>query len=298
MRKSMVDNSRIISATPAKPSWLRRAFSYGLNGWERILFGLIGFACLILCFRALLSNQITAGSALFGMAFFSFFYSNLARFKRFRGLGFEAELWEDKQKEAADLIDRLKGIVSTYTREIVMGNVMRGRLGGSENWEKRWALFDELTGKHTELGQKIDFSPLKHEMDSIFIFDICHPLSGSIRRSIEKATSLVSKNLHKKYGSPISDNEGWNADHAALREVHASLEGELFKRAESENIAQALLNLAEDAQAKLTAAFSVEPEFDPLVLERLSSMSEIISSRPITVSPKLIEWAEWRNDPY
>jgi hypothetical protein len=136
-----------------------------LNGWERILFGLVGFACLILCFRALWSGQITAGVALFGMAFFSFFYSNLARFKRFKGLGFEAELWEDKQKEAADLIDRLKGIVSTYTREIVMGNVMRGRRGGGEDWEKRWALFDELTGKHTELGQDIDFSPLKREMD-------------------------------------------------------------------------------------------------------------------------------------
>jgi hypothetical protein len=57
--------------------------------------------------------------------FLQFFYSNLARFKRFKGLGFEAELWEDKQKEAADLIDRLKNVVAIYSREVVMAQVSR-----------------------------------------------------------------------------------------------------------------------------------------------------------------------------
>jgi hypothetical protein len=292
----MIEKSRNPFATSAKPSWLKRACSYVLSGWERILFGCVGFLCLVLCLRALLSSQITAGSVLFGMAFFSFFYSNLARFKRFKGLGFEAELWEDKQKEAADLIDRLKGIVSTYTREIVMGNIMRGRWGGGGEWESRWALFDELTGKHSELGQEIDFTALKYEIDSVFIFDICNPLADSSRRSIEKAKSTVIGNLTQKYGSPVTDVDRWNADHAALREVHSNLEGELFKRAGKEDIAQAILKLAEDARAKLTAAFSVTPEFNPMVLERLRSMSKIICNRPITVSPELIDWAEWRND--
>jgi hypothetical protein len=72
----------------------------------------------------------------------------------------------------------------------------------------------------------------------------------------------------------------------------------LFKRAENEDVAQALLNLAEDARAKLKAAFSIEPEFDPMVLERLKAMSKIIGNRPITVSPELIEWAEVRDYPY
>lgn len=262
----------------AHPVWIRRA----------------ALPCLVLSRSVDGPNNGWFGAVRHGLLQLLLFH--LARFKRFKGLGFEAELWEDKQKEAADLIDRLKGIVSVYTREIVMGDVMRGRWGGGEGWEKRWALFDELTGKHTELGQDIDFSSLKHKVDSIFIFDICNPLADSIRRSIEKAKSDVSKNLHQKYGSPITDIEGWNADLAALREVHAKPEGELFKRAESEDVAQALLDLAEDARAKLAATFSVEPKFDPMVLERLRSMSEIINSRPITVSLELNEWAEWRND--
>jgi preprotein translocase subunit SecY len=32
----------------------------------------------------------------------------LAKFKRFKGFGFEAEMWEEKQEEAAVLVDELK----------------------------------------------------------------------------------------------------------------------------------------------------------------------------------------------
>jgi hypothetical protein len=63
-------------------------------------------------------EQMTNAGIVFGLGFLSFIYANVARFKRFKGLGFEAELWEDKQKEAADLIDRLKNVVSIYTREV------------------------------------------------------------------------------------------------------------------------------------------------------------------------------------
>ena len=78
-------------------------------------------------------------------------------------MGFEAELWEDKQKEAADLIDRLKNIVKVYTHEIVMMKVMAGRWNDGPQWQSRWALYEELVGEHDTLGQKIDFLPLYSE---------------------------------------------------------------------------------------------------------------------------------------
>ena len=68
-------------------------------------------------------EQMTNAGIVFGLGFLSFIYANVARYKRFKGLGFEAELWEDKQKEAADLIDRLKNVVSIYTREVILGKV-------------------------------------------------------------------------------------------------------------------------------------------------------------------------------
>ena len=92
--------------------------------WEQAFFGIVGVAFLAFSFIGLLGGDVAGASATFAMAFFSFIYANISRFKRFKrfkGLGFEAELWEDKQKEAEQLIDRLKAVVSVYTREIVMG---------------------------------------------------------------------------------------------------------------------------------------------------------------------------------
>jgi hypothetical protein len=262
-----------------------------LGNWERIFFGLVGFTCLLFSLKLLYNDQIASGSAIFGIGFLSFLYSNLARFKKFKGLGFEAELWEDKQKEAASLIDQLKGIVSAYTREIVMGNVMRGRWGGGrDRWVDRWSLFEELTRKHTELGQDIDFSQLKHDVDSVFIFDICSPLASSVRQAIDKGKADAQQQLSQKYGSPIIDLEGWNSDSAKLREIESTFDN-LFERAKDQNIAQAILDAAAIAQTKLKSSFSLSLEYDAEVMDRLESMAKLIQHRPVSITPQLIEWS-------
>jgi len=98
-------------------------------------------------------------------------YSKLTRFKKFKGLGFEAELWEDKQKEAAALIDRLKSIVNIYTRELVMGRVMQGRWGAVYKWADHWRLYDELVMQHSQIGQEIDFSDLRRQVYGLMAYD-------------------------------------------------------------------------------------------------------------------------------
>ena len=262
-----------------------------LSNWERIFFGLVGFTCLLFSLKLLYNDKITSGSAIFGIGFLSFLYSNLARFKKFKGLGFEAELWEDKQKEAADLIDQLKSIVSAYTREIVMGNVMRGRWGGGgDQWTDRWALFEELTRKHTELGQDINFSQLKHDVDSVFIFDICSPLSSSVRQAIEKCKADAHQQIRQRYGSPITDLEGWNSDLAKLNDVDSVFDL-LFERAKTENIAQIVLDTAAIAQTKLQSSFSLTLEYEPELIERLEAMIQVIQHRPIAVTQQLIDWS-------
>jgi hypothetical protein len=228
------------------------------------------------------------------MSFFSFFYSNLTRFKKFKGLGFEAELWEDKQKEAADLIDRLKSIVTVYTREIVMNKVMRNRWSSGKEWQERWEVYDELTGKHAELGQNIDFSSLKREVDRVFIFDMCSPLASSIRRKIEKAKATSAEKIRSKYSSIVSDIEGHNTDHAKLGEINSKIE-DLFGASETEHIAQLILELAEDSKSKLIKWFDTDPEYEDFTIDRLQQISILIQGGPIVVTPKLIDWAEWQD---
>jgi hypothetical protein len=87
-------------------------FKWVSNNWERVLFSCLGLIFLAFSVFYLKGRSVPESSASFAMGFLCFLFASVARFKRFKGLGFEAELWEDKQKEAAELIDRLKAIVA------------------------------------------------------------------------------------------------------------------------------------------------------------------------------------------
>lgn len=269
---------------------MNRVWRYLRDGWERLLFGCVGAACLVFTFAFLWHSQVPAASAVFAMAVFSFFYSNLARFKRFKGLGFEAELWEDKQKEAADLIERLKRVVTVYTREIVMNNVMRGRIGGA-GWKKSWELLDELESRHLELGQEIDFSDLKMDVENTFISDLCYPSALSVTQSIEAAKSKALRDAGAQFGSPIKDIDGYRRLNENLQSI-VSEDDALFVDFGAKNVASSILEIARNAQAKLLDDFGVELNFKAGVIERLEAVAALIDNRPIKVTDELINWAD------
>jgi hypothetical protein len=263
------------------------------QNWERILFGIVGFICLGFTLSFLINRQVAGASAVFAMAVFSFFYSNLSRFKKFKGLGFEAELWENKQKEAADLISRLKSVVAIYTREIVMGNVMRGRWGGGvdESWQKRWALLEELKGQHSELGQDIDFTELHRDVENVFIFDLCHPLANAIYQSIEEGKSLALNQARRKAGSTATDIDQYGRHIKDVNSIESGYD-DLFDRAKTENIAQSLLHLFAAAKLALENRYNVQCEIDPNTLSRLTIIKDAIRIRPVVITPELLSWTE------
>jgi Na+-transporting methylmalonyl-CoA/oxaloacetate decarboxylase gamma subunit len=59
-------------------------------------------------YLAILDRSAPTITAVLGIGVLFMFLLLLAKFKRFKGLGFEAEMWEEKQEEAAALIDSLK----------------------------------------------------------------------------------------------------------------------------------------------------------------------------------------------
>lgn len=270
---------------------IKAAWRWVCEYWERVLFALVGLACLGFSFRYLYYDNITSASATFVVAFFSFIYANLARFKKFKGMGFEAELWEDKQREAADLIERLKNVVSIYTREAVMSKVMRGRLGGGADWKGNWALYDELASQHDALGQKIDFSDLKRRMDGTFLFDVCVPLSQSMQSAIQNAKTKAQETINKAFGSPITDSAGYSERVKSLHSISYKMD-DMYERAEHENIAQEILDKAKAASDSLRKNFAIEPKFDAEVIAKLEKVAALHNKRPIEITGELIALAD------
>lgn len=258
-----------------------------------MLFSAVGLFCLFFTLKFVTIGQIASASAAFAMAFFSFFYSNLSRFKKFKGLGFEAELWEEKQKEAEDLIGKLKNIVFIYTREVMMGNIMRGRWGGDNNWAKHWALFDELRHQHAELQQDLDFSSLKNQIDSVFIFDLCSPIGSYVRTSIERAKAEAGQKISEKFGSPVVDIAGHSAAYSVLNDIEASI-SDLFERSQTDNIAELITEIAKNAKIRLEISFDIVLNFNELAMQRLQDISLKIESRPLLITDEILGWADDR----
>lgn len=257
------------------------------NHWEQAFFGTVGLAFLTFSFVGLLNGDVAGSSATFAMAFFSFFYANISRFKRFKGLGFEAELWEDKQREAEQLIDRLKAVVSVYTREIVMGRVKRGRWGDGEDWSENWNVYSELVEKHSDLGQEIDFTDLKRSMDQYFILDMITPQVDGIRKPILDGRNKATKFIQEEFGSPIKDIAGYSGRIGQLNEIPENLEN-MFKISQEGDLAARVLDWGKVCQEKLEKNFSVKIEFDVEVIEALEDISRIYRAGPIVVTPELI----------
>ncbi|WP_417844312.1 hypothetical protein [Thalassospira sp.] len=259
--------------------------------WERILFSIVGFTLIIYALRLIYLEKITTASAVFGIGFLSFIYANVSRFKKFKGLGFEAELWEDKQKEAADLIDRLRFVVSIYTREIILGKVKQGRLGPANSWKDRWKLYNDLISEHTVLGQKIDFADVKKEMDDYFLFDLTYPRTDKIRRAISEKKNVAQQKIDAEFGTPIRDISKHRVRVTQLKSIKDRIENPLETSA-SGNLAQVYLNIFNTAKQTLKRDFDINLQIEDEIIETLEELSQLYQHRPVVITNRLIQLAD------
>ncbi len=261
------------------------------ENWERVLFSIVGLILLVYALHLIFVDQITNAGVVFGLGFFSFIYANVSRFKRFKGLGFEAELWEDKKKEAEGLIERLKDVVSIYTREVVLGKVKEGRWSSGVKWSERWKLYEDLVTQHNTLGQKIDFSDLKKVIDQYFIFDLCLPEMHLVNDSIRNGHTEAGQKISLEFGNPIADSEGYSKRLSQLHAIPAEIR-DPFEISQKGDLAAKTIAVWEESSRRLKAEFDVDISLEDGTLQRLHAISELYQSRPVKVTPDLLEQAD------
>jgi hypothetical protein len=268
-----------------------------ISNWERVLFAIVGLIFLAASIGLIVDEKITEAAVLFGLGLLSFIYANLARFKRFKGFGIEAELWEDKQKEAANLIQQLRGLVATYSNELLMSKVKAGRWGHGNEWANRWKLYDELVGQHQQLGQQIDFSKTKKEMDDYFLLDIITPELIKINEKMRRNLDFLLQNIDWEYSDPETDRQNYSMHLAKMEGIWSEIADPLFEvkngdiaKTVLDKIAKAELKYAnvENGLKKVRYDKGVFMEKD--VTERLATISNLFQTRPVVVTDELINW--------
>src|SRR4051794_2541030 len=67
-----------------------------------------------------ISDKVAAFTSILSFAFLFVVLLLLAKFKRIKGFGFEAEMWEEKQEEAAVLVERLTLLSTTVSQQVAL----------------------------------------------------------------------------------------------------------------------------------------------------------------------------------
>jgi uncharacterized membrane protein len=65
-------------------------------------------------------DRATAATVLLSFGFLFVILLVLSKFKRFKGFGFEAEMWEEKQEQAAVLVERLTLLSATLSQQVAL----------------------------------------------------------------------------------------------------------------------------------------------------------------------------------
>lgn len=125
----------------------------------------------------------------------------LARFKRFKGLGFEGELWEQEMEEAVELQRDLRNL-SERVGEIVFWQLGPGsRMGGGDP-RKILAIIERTESNLEALNvdrQKIE--ELKRPWHKCIMRDLANPITVRVRDIVREGSKVIDAEI-AALGSP------------------------------------------------------------------------------------------------
>jgi hypothetical protein len=105
------------------PLWLTNVENIGRDVGALIVFALMvaGVVALFYAgFKKVIEDKPTSATAAMSFGFLLIVMLTVSQFKHVKGFGFDAETWDQKQVEAAKLVDQLQGLTKATTRELAL----------------------------------------------------------------------------------------------------------------------------------------------------------------------------------
>ncbi len=185
-----------------------------------------------------------------GLCIFVFLY----RFKRFKGLGFEGELWEEEMEEAAELKRGLKDL-SERVGENVFWQLGPGARFGGIGTENSFNIIERTHQNLEAVGidrQKIE--ELKRPWHKCIMRDLANPITERVGKIIEELTKALDDEI-AALGTPMPAGKmpqltAINEKRRVMSEVVPQL-NDLIWRDDYENVPR-LLREAIDTNPGLT----------------------------------------------
>lgn len=256
------------------------------SGFLKIFgFGLIGLAVYFL-----LQPNVSAATVSAAVGILLTFLARFSQFKRFKGWGFEAEMWEEKQQEAANLIDSLKKTATFTAREVMVQSIKSGRWGSGKRWEDHWKLFNELKAAQNGLLDDDAQREIRRSIDRWFLHDMVSREYGELRDIVGKQLEVIRKAIISKYGNPVSDISGFSKEMDSLSRLSKPADG-LFELAGSRKFVESIEDWWADTTRRF-ADYDEKLEMPPEIRARLATYKALEQLPEMPVTKDLISAAD------
>ena len=243
---------------------------------EKFYFWLFAGICCVLLgfgFHYLLKDEVSTAVTLFFLALAFSVFGNLSRFKRFKGFGFEMEVWNDVQEKADSLVKKHERVTILHAKEILWNTVMMGRWPSKDRWRGIYRKFDEIV---KEVGSPIEFSELRQNMDRMCINDIVHDIATVFGRYLNLNHTKASDFINQRHPSPVVDNVGFGNLHRILSETHSLTLGDPL----TQNTGEVFLGEIRRIELIFQETFDIDNRFGTSAVSILEEASRLYNASP------------------
>lgn len=172
-----------------------------------LLLAVLAMSALVSAVVLAFQTKVAEGALCAAMGLLLLAFVQLSRFKRFRGLGFEAELWETKQEEAALLVDQTRQLLGVLAKTTLIAAPRMNRYMMGFTRRELLDLSDQV--ERLLIAAKAPTADLKSEIDRLISVDMVMPITSLISNRVQTRARECERVVTERFGSPITDAEGY-----------------------------------------------------------------------------------------
>ncbi|MCA8929932.1 MAG: hypothetical protein KDC18_17870 [Alphaproteobacteria bacterium] len=173
---------------------------------------LLAGACILLSVWMVISEKTQTATLTFGFGVVLLFLALISRFKKFKGFGLEAELWENKQEEAEKIITLMRSQSLILSKQIIELMGSTGRFYSIRNRQMLFDASENLDRSLRNLGASDkEIDDVMHGLHYFHAIDISHLIFGEFNKIINEKINKNREKILLKFGSPIKDIDGFNS---------------------------------------------------------------------------------------
>lgn len=178
---------------------------------DRIMRNIIFISALLLfiagTYLGYLDKEVVATST-YATGILCLIFVFLPEFKKFKGLGIEAELLDNKIKEADEILSKLRNLLIPMSEMLISTTARMGRWGTIMPRRQKYALIQRIEDELKNCGVKLEqLEAAKHDWYRLNIFDMVTPITNKINDILKKKHSSLEQELRNIKSPTQPDNQ-------------------------------------------------------------------------------------------